>query len=235
MIEYQSRNPQFPHQSTADQFFSESQFESYRRLGLHVVREALEGVMKKAGDVTQWTQPPVSTPTASAADERKCKDVSPTGHKSIDLTLVCQRLTTKWYPSIPVTDEAASRLNDQYSEMIKRLSETDLLGLLPSVLANPAEPKWPAGTTQPRDKAFVYMVEQIGLMANVFTEFELEHAANRANPRNRGWMKVFRQWVHSNELYLGLWPRVKESYNPVFQQFVKQLRDEPIDDVPTQN
>jgi hypothetical protein len=33
---YAATHTAFPHQSTADQFFSESQFESYRRLGLHV-------------------------------------------------------------------------------------------------------------------------------------------------------------------------------------------------------
>jgi len=33
---YASRNPTFPHQSTGDQFFDESQFEAYRRLGLHI-------------------------------------------------------------------------------------------------------------------------------------------------------------------------------------------------------
>ncbi len=39
--EYAQTNASFPHQSTADQFFSEAQFESYRRLGLHIF-EALE-------------------------------------------------------------------------------------------------------------------------------------------------------------------------------------------------
>ena len=34
---YAAENSGFPHQTTADQFFNESQFESYRRLGLHVV------------------------------------------------------------------------------------------------------------------------------------------------------------------------------------------------------
>ena len=32
-----SRCPDFPHESTADQFFSESQFESYRALGQHII------------------------------------------------------------------------------------------------------------------------------------------------------------------------------------------------------
>ena len=36
VFEYARRVSQFPHESTADQFFDESQFESYRRLGYHI-------------------------------------------------------------------------------------------------------------------------------------------------------------------------------------------------------
>jgi hypothetical protein len=35
--EYAKKNPTFPHQSTADQFFDEEQFESYRKLGLNII------------------------------------------------------------------------------------------------------------------------------------------------------------------------------------------------------
>jgi hypothetical protein len=37
--EYRHRHPEFPHQATGDQFFDESQFESYRALGQHVADE----------------------------------------------------------------------------------------------------------------------------------------------------------------------------------------------------
>jgi hypothetical protein len=37
VLEYKKNNPTFPHQSTADQFFDEPQFESYRILGSHVM------------------------------------------------------------------------------------------------------------------------------------------------------------------------------------------------------
>ncbi len=37
--EYAMKNKTFPHQSTADQFFDEEQFESYRKLGLHIAQE----------------------------------------------------------------------------------------------------------------------------------------------------------------------------------------------------
>jgi hypothetical protein len=36
VLNYAATHPDFPHESTADQWFNESQFESYRRLGLHV-------------------------------------------------------------------------------------------------------------------------------------------------------------------------------------------------------
>jgi hypothetical protein len=39
IYEYFKTNPTFPHESTADQFFSESQFESYRMLGAYTMEE----------------------------------------------------------------------------------------------------------------------------------------------------------------------------------------------------
>jgi hypothetical protein len=42
---YATLNPDFPHQSTADQFFSESQFESYRALGFEMTDSILKQVL----------------------------------------------------------------------------------------------------------------------------------------------------------------------------------------------
>jgi patatin-like phospholipase len=43
VTQYRSVHPSFPHETTADQFFSEDQFESYRMLGQHIVRVSLRG------------------------------------------------------------------------------------------------------------------------------------------------------------------------------------------------
>ncbi len=43
VAQYRSVHPTFPHETTANQFFSEDQFESYRKLGQHVVRHSLRG------------------------------------------------------------------------------------------------------------------------------------------------------------------------------------------------
>jgi hypothetical protein len=43
ITQYRSTHPSFPHETTANQFFSEDQFESYRKLGLHIVRSSFKG------------------------------------------------------------------------------------------------------------------------------------------------------------------------------------------------
>jgi hypothetical protein len=44
---YAMAHPSFPHESTMDQFFSESQFESYRALGFEIMDEILLDGLKK--------------------------------------------------------------------------------------------------------------------------------------------------------------------------------------------
>ncbi|HEX8171470.1 MAG TPA: patatin-like phospholipase family protein [Thermoanaerobaculia bacterium] len=44
VLNYSKNSPDFPHESTADQFFSESQFESYRRLGLFTIDQICASV-----------------------------------------------------------------------------------------------------------------------------------------------------------------------------------------------
>ena len=43
--EYRHRNPTFPHQTTADQFFDEGQFEAYRALGQRIAEDAIEALI----------------------------------------------------------------------------------------------------------------------------------------------------------------------------------------------
>lgn len=48
--QYRSLHPDFPHQSTGDQFFTEDQFESYRRLGHHIASLAFRDAESGDGD-----------------------------------------------------------------------------------------------------------------------------------------------------------------------------------------
>src|SRR5204863_308200 len=62
---YAATNPDFPHQSTSDQWFDESQTESYRLLGLCTMREVCGE--QNSGPV------PATAPLVSAAASMLCE------------------------------------------------------------------------------------------------------------------------------------------------------------------
>jgi hypothetical protein len=50
IVAYAAKNATFPHETTGDQFFSESQFESYRTLGFEIMDSVLRDAKRKIGD-----------------------------------------------------------------------------------------------------------------------------------------------------------------------------------------
>jgi hypothetical protein len=68
VLNYRAMHDSFPHEPTSDQWFSESQFESYRRLGLHIVTKEIERLRESSEpkvEVFQAELPeaPVTHPT----------------------------------------------------------------------------------------------------------------------------------------------------------------------------
>ena len=117
--------------------------------------------------------------------------------------------------------------------LMRRLGEEEeLLDLLPELVADFGRGR---ATPQLNESSSMFLVEVIQLIENVYTEFHLEHAANRANPRNAGWMTVFRRWANSPLLFDQVWTRVHGDYNPLFQQFMNDHLRGEIDDVPMQS
>ncbi len=63
VYEYAMANAEFPHEPTVDQFFSESQFESYRMLGVHAIARLCDGWMGDAlADLVRHGETPRGTP-----------------------------------------------------------------------------------------------------------------------------------------------------------------------------
>ena len=61
VLDYKRRNPDFPHESTGDQFFSEEQLEAYRALGFHIMKSVLAGeapfaVKPRTGETNEQAQ-----------------------------------------------------------------------------------------------------------------------------------------------------------------------------------
>ena len=199
VIEYRSQFSEFPHQSTLDQFFSESQFESYRRLGYHALRSAFE-------DITLQDAAPDDPP-----------------HPQFPLVKMFQRLTSKWYAGIPVTPEAATRLADAYVELMKSLGKNEAATYLFQEL-NTGEPSGQPAAP-PSSELIAAGMAVIQVIQNVYTEFGFEHAFNVQNPRNGGWLKTFRKWVKSPILIEHIWPKIIDDYHPLFIEFIEDLRN----------
>lgn len=51
IVNYSSANPDFPHETTADQFYSETQFESYRSLGYQMI----DTICRNSKPINNWT------------------------------------------------------------------------------------------------------------------------------------------------------------------------------------
>lgn len=71
IVDYKRRFPSYPHETTADQLFSEEQFEVYRALGFHAVNELFSGgdhvgMRPKAA---QWQGPVLNDPLVKAAKD----------------------------------------------------------------------------------------------------------------------------------------------------------------------
>jgi hypothetical protein len=83
VAQYRAVHPTFPHESTADQFFSEDQFESYRRLGNHIVEHAFRG-----------TEPNSSHPIALA--EKLFNQWAPAGFANASFLKHTRALDSIW-------------------------------------------------------------------------------------------------------------------------------------------
>ena len=61
---YAAQNPEFPHQSTVDQFFDDVQFEAYRELGYRLTADMLAASPPK--DMRESNGPPYVSDTTAA-------------------------------------------------------------------------------------------------------------------------------------------------------------------------
>ena len=212
VAQYRSAHPQFPHQTTADQFFDEPQFESYRRLGLHIGDKlfASASVRARADDPR----------TAGGARDENGAD--------IDLERLFKELRRRWYPPLPVAEGAFTRHSEALDRIFDRIRSDDRLRFLDRQL----HPEWghlehavgasaPDQPWLPNDvhalRAAFYLCESIiQLMENVYIDVQLERTFD--HPDNRGWMNLFRRFAAAGMLRV-TWTVSGATYGARFQSF----------------
>lgn len=217
ILRYRDANPEFPHQSTADQWFDETQFESYRRLGLHVldrvVGPAYDGTSKDRTltveqlfhDLQQRWQAPAEVATRNfSAQARELVNL----FREMRDNPALEYLTWEMYPQW------------RQFEPVRKALKIMQAGRAPR---SPDEPQaWLRQDVKQLRDGFYTCNAMIQLMENVYNDLRLE--SQHAHPDHRGWMNLFRHWSWS-EMFRVTWTICASTYGARFQSFCEMHLD----------
>jgi hypothetical protein len=205
VLRYAKEHPCFPNESTGDQWFSESQFESYRALGYHSAKSVLSplGDHAELGDLT--------------------------------LEAVCTRLRERWYPPSPSVALHFSEHTAEFAKLLELLRTEKNLEFLdeqvyteledirsrqPDVKKSAAKPRKARETSEKeRRQGFYFCNQMIQLMENVYVDLNLEQTFD--HPDTRGWMNTFRRWAWA-DMFHSTYVISASTYGARFQTFCKQ-------------
>jgi hypothetical protein len=191
ITEYRSRNPDFPHQTTSDQFFDEVQFEAYRALGYRV-----------GNSVFPTAVDPKSMPDDIFAMLRE-RDTGTVRRHDAYFDLLDRRRSIDKLLADPAL----------YSYAREIVPELDAKGSVAEDARAPAEIQEP-----PSFKLHQVCNEQLQLMERALLALRLDDPRNRGRRSNRGWMNLFRRWGQA-ETFQRMWAANIANYSSALQDF----------------
>jgi hypothetical protein len=174
--EYRIKHPSFPHQTTADQWFDEQQFEAYRELGYHVARESLRPISEVSTATNiedffiqlrqHWYPSPPSMEDRST-------------HFTTELNRIIEHIK-----------------NDRHLEFM----DAQIFPEWAALMGEARQPFDDVNLWLPKDAAkirsgFYVCNLMIQFMENVYTDLNLDD--HQDHPGNRGWMNLFLHWSGS--------------------------------------
>ena len=192
VCQHASQCPDFPHDPTVDQFFSESQFESYRALGHHLGSEVFKPALgidehEEALDVftrvySRWFPPPPYFEESFFEISQLFSDL----HAQMQSDPLLEGL-----------------FNDLYSDVIEEQTP----------------PRRSRANDRKRQRAELNMVAQIlEAMEQAWLRMRLTEYSE--HPVYRGWMNLFRRWTNSKILNCH-WAALRGQYSKEFVRFCK--------------
>ena len=230
VLRYAAEHPAFPHESTNDQFFDESQFESYRALGYHIAHEVFGPALARA----RRKPPPKPWPAGR-------------WRWRLDELDLFTRLGQVWAKPAPSPPNAVHRYSgglDPHLEHdaqhegpavprradVPRDAEPHRPAVRPVAASRAAPPRsrrlpvnyWLPPSADERRAGFYICNEMLQLMEDVFLEFDLDQYYDHID--NRGWMNLFQHWAWSGML-CATWAMTGSMFDPRFQRFCRSHLD----------
>jgi len=193
VAQYQATQDQFPHETTADQWFAESQFESYRALGYHATHHALT-------PATEWLS-------------------WDTQHPDIEKFFLAMK--DYWYPVNPRLKDAGSKHTGTLSEIFDRLRKDPVLQGLGAELFPGAFASTSTLRRDPVAE-FYFSMSIIQLMEDLYLDFQLDHFKWLRDPRIGGWKHLFQRWK-TVPAVAGAWAAERDAFRKDFQLFWNSL------------
>lgn len=197
--EYRVKNPSFPHQTTADQWFDEQQFEAYRELGYHIGKESVIAV-EQIKDNTAMEDFFIRLkefwyPRSRFIEERFTQHAS-------ELNRIIGEV--KEDPNLAFMDA------QMYPEWEKLMASTQ---------NPPRVDMWLPRKAAERRAGFYICKQMIQLMENVYIDLNLEEEYQ--HPDNRGWINLFMHWAWAG-MFRVTWAITACTYGAKFQRFCER-------------
>jgi hypothetical protein len=168
VLQYAVGEDSFPHERTADQWFSESQFESYRVLGY----EAAEATIDPA---RRWQTGNLDT---------------------YDLGSLFADLWKHWYPANPALRLHETRHTSTLCQLLTRIAGNSDLHDLGSKLFLTGKNSESGYPLSPNEFYFVMVLLQ--LVEDIHFDLQLDKDIWLDDPRIGGWVRLFTDWARSD-------------------------------------
>lgn len=200
VLQYRTRNRAFPHESTGDQFYSEAQWESYRRLGEHAGRSVL-----------------------GFLDQPNFKDADA-------VERMFREARSLWHPAPEQLHEQFVEMSARCTELEESLSEKGPLRLRKEFFVEATEWIAPSDPQNSNSNSpftpnleeeldiLSYLFRAIQIMEDVWVSgsFDLYWS----HPMNEGWMNYLHRWA-ATPSFRRWWPILSALYSAGFREFVK--------------
>ena len=208
---YAAANPAFPHQSTADQWFDEMQFESYRTLGHHIAASVLAMPVQ----VVRRNLAARALGTRTLADEVFFKELF-------------MEVSNQWYPHVenaekPIGDHDAllgdlldTMRSDPNLAFLDWQLYPDLGRMVRSARLDHRAVPWVPDSYEELRAGFFFCRRLIQFMQQIFHELRLD--IHYDAPSHRGWMSLLLRWSLSRMVRY-TWSMSAGCYSTRFQTF----------------
>jgi RimJ/RimL family protein N-acetyltransferase len=218
VLQYRERNPAFPHDPTTNQFFTESQFESYRALGEHIATTVFSRAIDEVREEKERDRKlDIARNEGAGVEHRRwCLDLF-------------TALVRQWYAQPPKYETSFLESTKEFIDIQTALRTQPQLGRLSLELYPELDPdgsgRRKARQEKPdemvrRRSAELHLVSQmLQVMENAWLSLNLD--VHYAHPLNRGWLDVFHRWTNAPTVR-ELWPTLRAEFARGFGSFCEK-------------